>query len=169
MSDEKKNDFTVTFSALEKLIISPSDHYLEADWQAVTLAPLWVFDAVARADKKDPDDKERAAFAAAIKAIPHAFFTAFVYANLRKNVDALTAVQRSAAREPLQALGEIDTLLRNYPKQHEAEEYRRDLVALAQTIAGASGGVLGLGSKVSDREAAVIGRIRAVLRVPASS
>lgn len=163
--DDRKSEFDLTFSAV-KVVTSPSDHYLEADWQTIAMAPLWVFELVAAADH-NVDEKERAAFAAMLDRPPPGIFAAFVFAHVRRHRDTLVAARASDAREPLAAIADVETLLRNYPNPDEADEFRRALVTLATEVAGASGGVLGLGAKISQDEGAMLERLRAVLRVNA--
>jgi hypothetical protein len=166
MSDDGgSSNFNLTFSSV-RVVTSPSDHYLEGDWQTILLAPLWVFVAVGQADGPI-DQKQRAALAATLERPPPGVFPAFVFSHVRKQLDALSAARESDPRTPMLGLADVNTLLRGYPNPDEADEFRRALLVLAREIALASGGgMFGRGPKVSEREAAVIAQLRATLQVP---
>lgn len=46
----------------------------------------------------------------------------------------------------------------------EALAFKRDLLSLGKTIAEASGGILGFGEKIDDREVEAIARLASALR-----
>ncbi len=165
MSDDGgSSNFNLTFSSV-RVVTSPSDHYLDGDWQTILLAPLWVFVAVGEADGAI-DQKERAALTATLERPPPGVFPAFVFSHLRKQLDVLSAVRATDPRTPMLGLADVNTLLRGYPNPDEAEEFRRALLVLAREIAAASGsGVFGRRPAMSEREAAVIAQLRATLHV----
>jgi hypothetical protein len=165
MADEEtKSDFNLTFSAL-RVVMSPSDHYLDADWRTILFAPLWVFEAVATADGP-ADEKQRAAFTRILDQPPAGVFPAFVFANVRRNQKALDATRAADPRSPLVGLADVETLLRGYPNPDEAVEFRRALVDVGRQVADASGGGwLGRGSKVTDAEAAVLAQLATIFHV----
>lgn len=163
--DEDKSAFNVTFSTLQKVITVPSDHYLEVDWNTLLLAPVWVFEAVAMSDGAI-DDKERAAFTSTLGRAPPEMFPAFVFAQLRRDFAKVTEERAYDGRAPFAGIADVNVLLERYPEPAEAEAFKAALVQLARNVAAASGGgVLGFGEKTSEREAAIIARIRTLLKV----
>lgn len=161
--EEEKSAFSVTFSGLQ-VITAPSDHYLDVDWNTILLAPLWVFEAVASSDGTI-DDKERAAFMATLDRPPPGMFSAFVFAHVRRHMASLTEARSEDGRKPKAGIADVQVLLARYPDPAEADAFRRSLVDLARNVANASGGVLGMGKKTSDDEAAVIKMICALLHI----
>src|SRR5688572_22358529 len=135
MSDDGgSSNFNLTFSSV-RVVTSPSDHYLESDWQTILLAPLWVFVVIAEADDGKIDAKERAALAATLAHPPPGVFPAFVFSHVRKHFDALMAARATDPRTPALGLADVNTLLRGYPNPDEAEEFRRALLVVAREVA----------------------------------
>lgn len=160
----KEGPFKLTFSGL-KVITSPADHYLDADWRTILMTPIWVFEAVASADKTT-DEKERAALIATLEAPPTGTFSAFVFSAVRKRLDELLAALTIETRTPLAGIADAELLLAGYPKAEEADEFRRALLVLANNVGNASGGGLfGIGSKLTEVEAAVIAKIAALFHI----
>lgn len=164
MSDDESSPFNLTFSSV-RVITNPNDHYLDLDWQTILLSPLWAFEAVAAADQH-PDEKERAAFAATLKAPPPGVFAAFVFAEVRKNLGALAVARANDSRTPLAGMADVRTLLARYPNEAEALEYRRALLELARNVANASGGGLFGRNRLNAAEAEAIGQLSKLLDVP---
>lgn len=161
---EEEGSLKLTFSAL-KVITSPADHYLDADWATILMTPIWVFEAVASADKPT-DEKERAALISTLEAPPTGTFSAFVFAAVRKRLDELVAALKVEARAPLAGIADAELLLAGYPKAEEAEEFRRALLVLAHKVGNASGGGLfGIGARLTYVEAAVIAKIATQLHI----
>ena len=160
------NPFKVTFSALQ-VVQSPSDHFLEADWQTILRAPLWTFELMAPGDKA-ADPKKRAAFAHALEHPPLGNFTAFVYPHVRANLESLWAARRADTRAPMLGLADAEILLSRYPKPEEAEAYRLSLVEIAKAMAAtSSGGLFGFRKKLDAADADALEKLRTVLHVTA--
>jgi hypothetical protein len=162
--DGESSPFNLTFSGV-RVITAPSDHFLEAEWQTMSLAPLWVFEAVAGVDDV-VDDKERSAFMRALEHPPAGVLTAFVFSRVRREFEALGAARAKDPRAALRGIAEVATLLLGYPDGDDANAFRSALVDLALAVGGASGGLLGLGHKLSDAEESVIAHVRALLQAP---
>jgi hypothetical protein len=169
MTDEdRRSALKLSFSGVT-IETKPSDHYVDGDWRTILMAPLWIFETIAEADKKS-DEKERAAFAQALSEPTTDTFTAFVFTQHREKQDELAKERVRDKRDASRGLGEVAALLHRYPKAEEADAFRTALLSLAERIAQASGGGLfGLGSKVSAQEAAAIERLRALLKTTQAS
>lgn len=163
---EKSNPFKVTFSSLQ-VVQSPSDHFLDVDWQTILRAPLWTFELMTPGEKAN-DPKRRGAFNQMIASPPVGAFAAFVYPHVHKNLEPLWAARRADTRAPLVGLADAEILLSRYPKPEEAEGYRTSLVEIAKAIAAtASTGLFGLRKKLDAADADALAKLRAVLRIAA--
>ena len=165
-SEDGDEKFNLTFSAVQ-VITSPSDHYIDADWETILRAPLFIFEAIASANRT-VDERERAALRTTLDRPPPGVFAAFVFSHVRRHFDAVAAARANDMRTPFAALADVETLLRSYPNQNEAEEFRRALLILAETVAqAAGGGLFGRGARLSDAEAAILAQLRTLFHVEA--
>lgn len=163
---EKPNPFKVTFSALQ-VVQSPSDHFLDVDWQTILRAPLWTFELMTPGDKAN-DPKRRAAFNHGLANPPTGVFGAFVFPHVQKNLEPLWAARRADTRAPLVGLADAEILLSRYPKPDEAAGFRSSLVELAKAMAAtASGGLFGLRKKLDAADVDALAKLCAVLHVTA--
>lgn len=164
--DGRKSALKLTFSGV-RIDTKPSDHYVDGDWKTIMFAPLWVYETVAGIDKK-VEEKERAAFVAALREPPASQLVGVVFSQALETLTTLEAERRKDKRDPMRGLGEVEALLARYPNAADAGTFRRALVDLANRVASSSGGGLfGFGSKVSDEEASAIERIRRLFNVSA--
>ena len=164
--DDARSRLNLTFSSV-RVVTSPSDHYLDTDWQTLLLAPVWTCEVVAAADKTI-DEKERAAFLATLETPPPGVFAAFVFSHVRKHLAEVEAARAKDLRSPMVGIADAELLLGRYPNADEAHEFRLALIALAENVATASGGGLfGFGDKLSEAEANVIAQLRLTFHLPA--
>jgi hypothetical protein len=133
----------------------------EEESEMLARAPLMVFMLVAAADGK-VYKKELAGFEAIIDAV-----MAGATPLLRKAMsEMLPQLERflneMAERNPVEDLQRVAAILdTHYPS--EAEVFKRTLIAIAIKIANASGGFLGMGSKISKDEKIAIAAIAVTL------
>ncbi len=145
------------YSALEKL---PSR---AQEW--LICAPMAVFYFVASADG-EVDGSEQGAFLAAISSklfASSAFMTAIV-GRLQPRISELSRKFEDRDLDPVFVLQEVNKVLAMPAVQHESVTFTQALYEIAEAVACASGGFLGLvGSKISPQEAKAIRTITEIL------
>jgi tellurite resistance protein len=140
----------------------------EDDLALLARAPCWVFVLVAAADGK-VDAKERARLRELLNR-QDAFASSWMRDAIARTSERLDAILDDLDAHPKRAIPDL-TRVADLAEQHlapeEAHALKHDLLAFAKAIAKASGGVLGMGSKIDPREETAIARLGAVLRFDA--
>ncbi len=124
-------------------------------YQTLQFSPLWVFGLVAGADGK-VDMKE---FGALLGTLVSSQFTENrlvreVFGSVFRNFEAIWSKYIEDDRGVDTAFKDVRQVLDATVEPQEARQFKLSLLRLADQVAEASGGVLGLGSKVSDSEKA---------------
>jgi len=127
--------------------------YTADEWQLLEFAPLWVFTAVAGADR-NIDKKEMMAFAKEL-AESQLFkndLAQEVLSSTGRGLDKTMPAFGADSRTIDGGLGEVADLL-DAKNEADAEGFKRALILVGRNIAESSGGgILGLGSKTSEVE-----------------
>ena len=139
-----------------------SEEYDEHEWTTLLFAPLWVFEAVARADGQVSDEEWQALFDALRAARSHRHdLTRDVLMELADALDEIVAIFWEDEAEAEEGLSEVADLLTDREPPETAAGFKADLVTLAVQVAKASGGWLSSG--ISEGEQQAIGLISASL------
>jgi hypothetical protein len=139
-----------------------SQEYDEHEWTTLLFAPLWVFEAVARADGQVSDEEWQALFQALRAARRHGNnLTRDVLQELADDLDEVMSIFREDEAEAEDGLSEVADLLAEREPDTVAGGFKAELVTLAVQVAKASGGWLSSG--ISDGEQQAIGLISASL------
>jgi hypothetical protein len=139
-----------------------SQGYDEHEWTTLLFAPLWVFEAVARADGRVSDEEWQALFRALRAARKHRHqLTRDVLLELADELDEIMAIFWEDEAQPEEGLSEVADLLAHREPPETAAGFKAELVALAVRVAKASGGWLSSG--ITDAEQHAIGLISASL------
>jgi hypothetical protein len=139
-----------------------SEEYDEHEWTTLLFAPLWVFEAVARADGAVSDEEWQALFAALRAAQNHCNdLSCDVLLELADDLDEIVAIFWEDEAEAEEGLSEVADLLAKRESPETAAGFKAELVTLAVQVARASGGWLSSGITESEKQA--IGLISASL------
>ena len=136
------------------------------EWELIKDAPEWVHAALSAAEGKAAlmtSVKENKGFSQAVANYkPQSQLIRDVIEDKGKPANALKGATLSDAE---QALKQIAELLDKKVSRQEADEFRRFLLAIGQSVAEAAGeGLLGMGQKVSQKEASTLAKIAAALK-----
>ena len=136
------------------------------EWQMITDGPEWILAALAAADGNvalTTKSKESSAFKKVIKDYrSRSELVAEVVDDKTKTSKATKSATLSDAE---QALEEINDLLDAKATSADASDYRKFLTSIADSVAEAAGeGALGIGKKLSDKEAKALTKIKAALK-----
>jgi hypothetical protein len=137
----------------------------EPEWTALTLAPMWVFSAVAGADGK-LDAKEVAAIVQVMDRAPLAesHLLREVLEECHRDVDELFLRYRGDARTVDEGLSEVRRVLDRRASAQEGRLFRRGLYSIGVHVAKASGGGLfGRGNPISWEERAALSLLTGLL------
>jgi tellurite resistance protein len=137
------------------------------DLELLARAACWAFVLVAAADGRI-DTKERARLRQLLGQ-SDAFATRWMRDALAHASERLDAILDALDAEPERALDDLRRVADMAEQRltaDEAHELKHDLLAFAKAIAKASGGVLGLGSRIDAQEERAIGRLGTLLRFP---
>ena len=136
-----------------------------AQWRTLQFGPLWVFHAVASADEKI-DDQEVAALATELQEA-ELFKEPIVREVLTSVAGDLTNVMqlyKADTRTVVQGLQEIADILDQVATSEQAQNYKGAMLLIGRKVAEASGGFLGLGSKISEKEKIALAGVALALR-----
>ena len=140
--------------------------YTEQEWRTLQFAPLWTFEAVAGADR-NIDEEETAEL---VRQLQRA--TAFrselvrdVCAPLADDWETMLDRCRADDRGIDGGLAEVADLLDSKVSVTDAILFKEAMLGLGLAVANASGGLFGLGSKVSAVEKKALKRVADALRV----
>jgi len=136
------------------------------EWRTLQFSVLWTFEAVAASDDKI-DKTERRTLAEAVarprpKACP---FVQKIWSSLHQDFDKLQEDYLADERELRQGLTQTMTLLKQRATPSDGKEFRASLLRLGREIAACSGGFLGFGEMVSDKEKATLRKLEAILEL----
>ena len=145
--------------------------FTKEEWQLIADGPEWIFAALTAADGNvalSTKVKESKAFKEVVKN--------YTSSNplVQEVLDDTTKVSRDVKSATLsdseQALEEINKILENKLTHAEADQYRKFLTSVANSVAEAAGeGALGLGQKISKKEASALDKIKAALKPTATA
>jgi hypothetical protein len=139
-----------------------SQEFDEHEWTTLLFAPLWVFEAVARADGQVSDEEWQALFRTLRAARNHRHdLTRDVLLELADDLEEVVAVFWEDDAKAEEGLSEVADLLAHRQPLETAAGFKAELVTLAIQVAKASGGWLTSG--ISDGEQQAIGLISASL------
>lgn len=137
----------------------------DEDLDLLARAPCWIFVLVAAADGRI-DAKERKRLRELLGR-EDAFATHWMRIALERASQRLDAILDTLDAEPERALDEIERvadLAERHLDPEGAREVKHDLLAFGKAIAKASGGVLGMGSRIDRNEELAIARLGTLLR-----
>ncbi|MDJ0752881.1 MAG: hypothetical protein QNJ45_05145 [Ardenticatenaceae bacterium] len=141
--------------------------FSKREWELIKNAPSWVYAAVSAADTRQEkatlrNVKELKGYQAAVQTYESR--CELVQAIIANTVDIPTNIKKTRLDDAIRNLAKINDLLKKKVGRAEGEDVRDFLVAIGQTTAeAASEKVLGIGEKVSEKEAAVLDKVRNAL------
>ena len=129
-------------------------NFTKEEWQLLSDGPEWVLAALAAADGTvaiTTKAKESKAFKNAVK--DHSSSSALVKEVVADKTKASKDIKGATVSDAEQALEEINALLDAKLSSSDADEYRKFLISVADSVAEAAGeGALGIGKKISKKE-----------------
>ncbi|MBN2088102.1 hypothetical protein JW964_00735 [candidate division KSB1 bacterium] len=144
----------------EKLFTPP-------EWQVIISVPVWIFQAVAGADQ-EIDKKELKAF---LKELQEADYykeplVREILASITTNFPFALESQTRDAEQILQDLERVHKVLHRRVTPEQADNFKKDMLLIAQQIAQASSsGLFGLRARISPEEETVIDDIIKALHI----
>ena len=141
------------------------------EWETVQLSPLWTFKLVSEIDGTS-DRQERKALVAMLgnAQLFGSFLLREACGALARDLENATFRQAQDPRTLEEAFCEVGRVVDSALSPSDAEEFKRDLLALGVTISKASGGgVFGGESKMSQIEAKALCFMATVLGIEAVS
>jgi len=136
------------------------------EWKLIKDGPEWVFAALAAADGNVAITlkmKESKAFKSELDG--YRSRSELMAEILEDSSKAAKETKRATLSEAEDAIGKINDILDAKVPSGEAAEYRRFMLSIAESVAGATGeGALGLGEKFSKKEKDAMLKIKAALR-----
>ncbi len=140
--------------------------FTKQEWQMLADGPEWVFAALAAADGNaavTTKMKESKAFKSSVE--DYRSRNELMADVLEDTSKAAKETKKATLSDAEQAIEEINAILDNKVSASEAAEYRRFLLSIAESVAGAAGeGVLGVGEKFSDKEKKAMAKIKDALK-----
>lgn len=140
--------------------------FAKEEWQMIADAPEWIFAALAAADGNvalTTKAKESKAFKKVVK--NYSTTSNLVQDVVVDKTKTSREVKGATLSDAEQALEEINNLLESKLSRREADQYRKFLISVADSVAEAAGeGALGLGQKISKKEAKALDKIKAALK-----
>jgi hypothetical protein len=140
--------------------------FTASEWRTLQFAPLWVFTAVAGADKKI-DDKEMAAMS---KELSEALLfkdllAREVIVSVATDFENIMRLYNADSRDVLEGLKDTADILDRKADQDRIRGFKGALLLIARNIAEASGGgMFGMGEKVSKEEKTALVLVAMALR-----
>jgi hypothetical protein len=146
--------------------MSNRDSYTATDWQTLQFAPLWVFTAVAAADKQ-VDKKEVEALATSIASAP--FFKEplvnEVLTSVAVGFSTIFDDYNKDKRDVLQGLRDVASVLARNATSDQSANFKRAMLMIGTDVAKASGGTLFHRDPVSNEEKAALVMVAMALDV----
>lgn len=141
------------------------------EWQLIKDGPEWVFAALAAADGNVAVTlkmKESKAFKSAVD--DYRSRSELMAEVLEDTSKASKETKRATLSEAEQAISKINDILDAKVPADEAAEYRRFILSIGQSVAGATGeGAFGLGEKFSKKEQDAMDKIKSALKPKAKA
>jgi hypothetical protein len=147
--------------------MSTQASYTSTEWLTLQFAPLWVFSAVAAADR-NIDKKEIEALA---KELQEAILykeplVRDVLVSVATDFSNIMSQYKADSRNVTTGLQDVADLLDKKVTQQQAQNFKRAMLLIGRNVAEASGGGLfGRGKKMSDEETAALTLAAVALRV----
>lgn len=145
--------------------------FTKEEWQLIADGPEWVFAALTAADGNaalTTKVKESKAFKDVVK--NYAGSSEFVKEVLEDTTKTSREVKSATLSDAEQALEAINKFLEAKLPLPEANQYRKFLTDVAESVAEAAGeGALGIGEKISKNEAKAIEKIKTALKPTAAA
>ena len=142
------------------------ESYTVEEWRTLQFAPLWVFAAVAGADRKI-DEKEAGALAKELSewARFKEPLVQEVLLSVVNDIANVTPQYHTDSRDVMAGLQDVADLLDRKATQEQVKNFKGAMLPIGQNIAQASGGgVFGIGDKVSSEEKTALALIMMALR-----
>lgn len=140
--------------------------FSKQEWQMLADGPEWVFAALAAADGNaavTTKMKESKAFKSSVS--DYRSRSELLAEVLEDTSKAAKETKKATLSDAEQAIEEINAILDKKATSSEAAEYRRFLLSIADSVAGATGeGTLGIGEKFSDKEKKAMAKIKGALK-----
>lgn len=137
--------------------MSSRESYTATEWQTLQFAPLWVFTAVAAADKQI-DQKEMRALATSIASGP--FYKEPLVAEVMSSVAVgfagIMDDYNKDTRDVLQGLKDVADVLSRNATSDQSANFKRAMLAVGTDVAKASGATLFHRDPVSNEEKAAL-------------
>jgi nucleoid-associated protein YgaU len=149
----------------EEIMTKKAD-FSKQEWQMLADGPEWIFAALAAADGNaavTTKMKESKAFKSSVE--DYRSRSELMAEVLEDTSKAAKETKKATLSDAEQAIEEINAILDSKVPATEAAEYRRFLLAIAESVAGATEeGTLGIGEKFSDKEKKAMAKIKAALK-----
>jgi hypothetical protein len=140
--------------------------FTKEEWQLITDGPEWVFAALAAADGNVAmmtKAKESKAFKNVVK--NYTSSSPLVKEVIGDETKVSKEVKRATLSDAEQALEEISELLDTKLTSSDADQYRKFLTSIGDSVAEAAGeGALGIGKKISKKEAKALAKVKEALK-----
>ncbi|MDH3943088.1 MAG: LysM peptidoglycan-binding domain-containing protein [Anaerolineae bacterium] len=144
--------------------------FSKSEWQMIADGPEWVFAALAAADGNvalTVKAKEARTFKDVVK--DYSSSSDLVNEVIGDKLKPAKDIKNATLSDAEQALEEINDLLAEKLDRREADQYRKFLKDVGDSVAKAAGeGLLGTGKKLSDKEAKALKKIKTALKSQAS-
>lgn len=141
------------------------------EWQFISDGPEWIFAALSAADGNvaiTTKAKESKAFKDVVK--NYSSSSPLVQEVMEDPAKVSREVKSATLSDAEQALEEINQILDKKLAGNDADQYRKFLTSVADSVAEAAGeGALGLGQKISKKEAQALEKIKAALKPAATA
>ena len=142
------------------------ESYTMEEWRTLQFAPIWVFTAVASADRKI-DEKEAGALAKELSewAQFKEPLVQEVLLSVVNDVANVMAQYHTDSRGVMAGLKDVADLLDRKATQEQAKKFKGAMLLIGNNIAQASGGgIFGTGDKISTEEKSALALIMMALR-----
>lgn len=140
--------------------------FTKEEWQLITDGPEWVFAALAAADGNVAmmtKAKESKAFKDVLK--NYTSSSSLVQEVVGDETKVSKEVKRATLSDAEQALEEINALIDTKFTSSDADQYRKFLTSIADSVAEAAGeGALGIGKKISKNEEKALAKVKEALK-----
>ncbi len=137
--------------------MSNRDSYTATDWQTLQFAPLWMFTAVAAADKQ-VDKKEMEALATSIASAPlfKEPLVSEVLTSVAVGFSSILDDYNKDKRDVLQGLRDVASVLATNATADQSANFKRAMLMVGTDVAKASGTTLFHRDPVSNEEKAAL-------------
>jgi hypothetical protein len=141
------------------------DLFTQVEWETLEISVLWIFQAIAGADKKiDIHELDAIAF---IQENAHKFDCELlkeVLSSVKYNIEDISDIYKIDNREINTGLRDLAELLSKKVEKHDALLFKKSLLAIGMYIAFASGDVLS--SKMSNIESQTLFELSLFMKIP---